>query len=244
MFCPHCGRQFGDSTRFCAGCGATLVQANNPAETPYGATSGTPAMPNNSMQPMGYAPAPKAPRANRTLPVVLGAAGATLLLTIGLIAGIGSMTSSNPSDALPSSSITQSEQTYDGADSESATSDDTEASDYSSDNYTADETSYESTGTTTESNTPTNINDLQSMYSNSPYLGTWTDPEYGDTLTLRADGSCTITQSDYGTTNWTWQETGSGIVISNNNYTHELYYTSTGTRTALQNDRLGLWFVR
>ena len=78
MFCPHCGNNVADNTKFCPYCGATMEQ-QAPAAAPqqnsvpnYGAPQQTPYVPN-------YAAAQKAAKPKYMNPIALIAAAVTLI---------------------------------------------------------------------------------------------------------------------------------------------------------------------
>ena len=83
-----------------------------------------------------------------------------------------------------------------------------------------------------------------SIHQWDKFAGTWRDPDYGDTMELKANGSCVITQKGHGTTNWTWVETSDGIRIENGSNSYVLSYGYANGRETLYNNSKGLKFQR
>ena len=215
MFCSKCGNALPDDAMFCGNCGHSFDEVpNEPAKANGASITG----------------GRKAPAAKHTLAgirvdtralIIIGIVVVLVGFPMLLIACSGSGNTSNDSGAnvSPYSSYSSSAVSSDYVD------DDGDAAD----------------------STPTNINELNEMLNqqaSSQFVGTWRDPQYGDTMTLESDGSCTISQSGVGVTNWTWSESSSGIRIENSANSYTLSYGFVDGHEALYNNSKGLLFQR
>ena len=79
--------------------------------------------------------------------------------------------------------------------------------------------------------------------TSSSYVGTWVDPNYGDTLAIDEGGRCNVLQ-DGKRSIWEWTETSNGIRITNVNGTYDFIYSNAGGKQVLSCDRMGLTFVK
>ena len=144
---------------------------------------------------------------------------------------IGSDDSSTDSSTSASSS----------ASSSSAASASSSAS--SSSAASAGSSSTANTKKSTSSASASSSNAASSAGAASIYVGTWVDPDYGDTLAIDADGRCNVLQ-DGNRSIWEWKETSAGIRISNVNGTYDFVYTESGGKKVLACDSMGLSFVK
>lgn len=253
MFCPKCGTENPSDGLFCGSCGAKIERRDAPAQKQTAASAPAPAPAKTpttaSAKASAAAPSVKSTPASAKAPgglssrnlgiIALASVVAVLLL---VFAASSAMCSSRSAES--AGSYSSSTAGYDEAGSDDAPKNMDEVNEYL-------ETG--SVDSDDDDDAPKNIDEVNEYLSgesassstggSSAYVGTWIDSEYGDSLTVRSDGTATIVQQGEGTTNWTWTDTGSGIRITNAANTYDLTYgLANGSTYVLYNNAKGLLF--
>ena len=240
MFCSKCGKELPDGSRFCSQCGSPPDDSQAAGQPTSAYDSGMPAAEYPGAMQMPQAS--QAPQGNRK--IIIAAIATAAVLVVAVVIGVfacsssGSNSAQYGSPAVPTTS--SSSGAVGGSDDPSAFADEENEGDdgYGGYNESEGDDGYDSY------DGPTNINDLTDSWQDSRFTGTWTDPEYGDTLTFNSNGTCTINQVGVASTVWSWTPTDSGIVISNSSGSYELVLGSSGSKNVLYNDAKRLYFVQ